>query len=162
MKRHRPNRESLRAKKTDGHRMPHRMPPSVFFATFCNWKYRLIVILFEKVPDFGYKKKHVGNFRFNVIFWWSVRPIENLWESTIFKALRVFPHYFFAVFSLRWLRIFHPKVNLVFDPKDVRFIHAKRLTEGSACFIGHIIQGVRPAGSCIPAANPCTLSSIPA
>ena len=36
----------------------------------------------------------------------------------IFKALRVFTHYFFAVL-LRWLRIFHPRVNFSVRPKKM-------------------------------------------
>lgn len=36
----------------------------------------------------------------------------------IFKALRVFTHYFLA-FSLRWLWIFHPRVNFSVRPKKM-------------------------------------------
>ena len=93
---------------------------------------------------------------------WSVRPIEIFAKTLYFQGFAGLHPLFSLPFSLRWLRIFHPRAILVFDQKRYRLLPDERSTEGSSGFIGHIIQGVRPASSCIPAADPCTLSSIPA
>ena len=93
---------------------------------------------------------------------WSVRPIEIFAKSLYFQGFAGLHPLFSLPFSLRRLRIFYPRAILVFDQKRYRLLPDERSTKGSSCFTGHIIQGVRPAGSCIPAADPCTISSIPA
>ena len=93
---------------------------------------------------------------------WSVRPIEIFVKSLYFQGFSGLCPLFFFRFRCDSCGLSTRGSFSCSTKKDVRFIHAERLTEGSTCFIGHIIQGVRPAGSCIPAADPCTLSSIPA